>query len=214
VVESTGTWLMRRPVTGAAEPERYVDLSSAWAAFPLDISRDDKWVVYGATTANGWDLLAMNMTDRKTWSVLATPGNKAQGQFSPDARWLAYASDESGSWEVYVTSFPATVGKWQISSAGGSQPRWSADGKELFFIAADGWMMAAPVRTGRTFENSTPRRLFQSNAMINVTPFRIGYAVSPKGEFLVSRVVTEAVEPITLVHNWTATLRQATTNGK
>jgi serine/threonine protein kinase/Tol biopolymer transport system component len=213
-VEATGTWLMRRPITGAAEPERYVDTTSVWAAFPIDASRDGRWVIYGATSANGWDILAMDMADKKSQSVLATPGNKVQGQFSADGRWLAYASDESGSWEVYVTSFPATAGKWQISSAGGSQPRWSGDGKELFFIATDGSMMSASVRAGKTFESSPPRRLFQSNAMINVAPFRTGYAVSPKGEFLVSRVVSEAVEPITLVHNWTATLRQGTSNGR
>jgi hypothetical protein len=213
-VEATGTWLLRRPITGAGEPEKYVDASSLWAAFPLDMSRDDKWMIYGATSAGGWDILAMNMADKTAHSVLATPGNRVQGQFSPDARWLAYASDESGGWEVYVTSFPGTSGKWQISSAGGSQPRWSGDGKELFFIAPDGSMMAASVRTGKTFESATPRRLFQSNGMINVAPFRIGYAVSPKGEFLVSRVVSEAVEPITLVHNWTAALRQGTGNGR
>ena len=76
---------------------------------------------------------------------------------------MAYASNESGKWEVYVTSFPAAQGKWQVSSGGGEQPRWRGDGKELFYLSSDGKVMSEPVTEGANFDAGAPVPLFQAN---------------------------------------------------
>lgn len=78
------------------------------------------------------------------------------GQFSPDTRWVAYASNENGRWEIYVTSFPDARGKWQISNSGGTQPRWRGDGKELFSLSSDGQLMAVPIVPGTNFDPGAP----------------------------------------------------------
>ncbi len=80
----------------------------------------------------------------KPTAILRTPSDEAAGQFSPDVHWIAYQSNESGRTEVYVRAFPEG-GTWQISTAGGSWPRWRRDGKELYFISPDGQLMAAPM---------------------------------------------------------------------
>jgi hypothetical protein len=94
----------------------------------------------------------------KAEPFLETPANERQGQFSPDVRWVAYTSDESGTAEVYVRRFPGGDGKWRVSTHGGAQARWRRDGKELFYLAPDGNLMAADVRqSALTFETSPPR---------------------------------------------------------
>src|SRR5437667_12530984 len=85
--------------------------------------------------------------DRKASPFLATPFNEANAQFSPDVRWLAYQSDESGQHQIYVQPFPGPGGKWQVSNEGGTQPRWNRNGKELFYISADGKLMSVAIET-------------------------------------------------------------------
>jgi Tol biopolymer transport system component len=197
--------LYERAASGAGG-ERVVFDPPHWAVFPLDWSADGRWLIYAAATGTAWDVGALNVRDGTRRPLLDTASNEVQGQVSPDDKWLAYASDESGTWEVYVTSFPDATGKWMVSSDGGSQPRWSADGRELYFLQGDGTLMTAAVKPGATFSAAQARALFRTTALRNLTPFRTGYVVSPKGEFLISSVVSEAVEPITIVHNWTAAL--------
>jgi hypothetical protein len=90
-----------------------------------------------------------------------------EGQLSPDSRWMAFASDRSGQYEVYVRPFPPGEGEWVISNAGGTQPRWRADGKEMFFIATDGKMMAVPVKAAPgvkpSLEAGVPAALFDAH---------------------------------------------------
>ena len=112
----------------------------------------------------------MGSSERKPIPFLVTPADETFGQFSPDGKWVAYDSDESGRREVYVQGFapdrvPAAAGgKWTISSGGGNKPRWRRDGKELFYIALDGKMMAVPVKTtAATFEPGVPVPLFETN---------------------------------------------------
>jgi Tol biopolymer transport system component len=93
--------------------------------------------------------------------LLNTKANEANGQISPDGKWVAYASDESGTWEIYVTSFPGAAGKWQVSRGGGTEPRWQGDGKEIFYIAPSGMLMAVPVNGESIFATGTPAPLFQ-----------------------------------------------------
>ena len=102
----------------------------------------DLWVFpMGESSQNG-----ERATARKPIPFLRTEFTEWQGQLSSDSRWMAYASDVSGQFEVYVQPFPAGEGKWKISIAGGEGPRWRGDGRELFFVAADGKMMAVPVK--------------------------------------------------------------------
>ena len=93
---------------------------------------------------------------------MTTTANETNGLISDDGKWVAYASDESGNWEVYVTSFPGAVGKWQVSRGGGSEPRWRADGKEIFYIGANGMLIAVSVNTENGFSTGAPAPLFQS----------------------------------------------------
>jgi serine/threonine protein kinase len=106
--------------------------------------------------------------------------NESQGQFSPDGRWIAYVSDESGAQQVYVQSFPTLGGQRQISTEGGTQPQWRRDGKELFYLAPDRQLMAVTVKAGATFEHDAPRALFQTE--LNVAALRQSYAVSADGQ--------------------------------
>src|SRR5260370_27216602 len=99
--------------------------------------------------------------DQKPFPFLQTEFNERDGRFSPDGRWIAYASDESSTWQVYVHSFPASGGKWLVSTNGGYFPAWRRDGKELFYVSADKKMMAVEVKgEGATFERGVPKVLF------------------------------------------------------
>ena len=134
---------------------------------------------------------------------------RRQLQLSPDGKWIAYVSDESKQrTEVYVQSFPPTGIKRQISTTGGVQPRWRNDGRELFYIAEDGKLMAVPVKTGATFEFGSPSALFEPPVPQGAdSP---GYEVSPDGLRFLFRTVPagEKPAPITIVTNWLASLKQ------
>lgn len=139
-----------------------------------------------------------------------TPADETFGQFSPDGRWIAYSSNESGRREVYVRGFApdrvpaAAIGKWQISTAGGDKPRWRRDGRELYYLAPDGKLMAVPVTLGSTFDVGIATPLFD----IRVVGFG-PYDVAADGRFLMLTPVDDAPRtssPITLVLNWQAGL--------
>ena len=136
--------------------------------------------------------------------MVNTPSDERHGQFSPDGRWVAYTTNESGQSEIVVQPFPEPTGKWQASTGGGAQPRWRADGRELYFIAPDGKLMAAPVTaSGSTFQAGTPIALFATRIGAAVATARQHYAVSRDGRFLINETAEEAaVSPITLILNW------------
>jgi len=139
--------------------------------------------------------------------LLTTKGSERNGQISPDGKWVAYASTESGDWEVYVTTFPGAAGKWQISRGGGSEPRWSGDGKELFFIGQSGMLTAAPIVTAGGFSSGTPVPLFQVRGRAAVSSTDLfTYDVSRDGkQFLVNRYLKpDHPSPLTIVLNATA----------
>ena len=123
-------------------------LASPFTKQPNDWSPDSRFLLYQhGDPKTGWDLAAMPMMgDRKPTVVASTPFEERGGQFSPDGRWVAYQSNESGRSEIYVQSFPGPGGKWQVSTAGGTDARWRPDGKELFFLAPDAKLMAVSVR--------------------------------------------------------------------
>ncbi len=139
---------------------------------------------------------------------MRTEANEGAAVLSPDGRWMAYNSDESGRYEVYVQSFPGGGGKRQISIGGGTGPHWRGDGKELYYHAPDGKLMAAPVTSGASLEVGTPVALFEFRASgHSITPH---YSVTRDGQrFLLSTIVeTVPNAPLTVVTNWTAQVKR------
>ncbi|MEO8190046.1 MAG: protein kinase [Acidobacteriota bacterium] len=176
---------------------------------PTDWSSDGRFVVHNlidSRTKRGWDLGIYSVAEKKSSVFLSTPSSEANGRFSPDVRWLAYTSDESGRYEVYVRPFPGPGGKWQISTAGGGQPVWNPNGKEIFYASADNKMMAVDVKTDSGFEAGTARALFELT-LKSGTGWK--YDVSPDGQrFLANTVMGEVkANPITLVLNWAAEIK-------
>ena len=148
---------------------------------------------------------------------MTTPFDETAGQFSPDGRWVAYQSNESRPVQIYVRPFPGPGGPRQVTTAGGSQPRWRPDGKELFYVGLDGRLMAVPIAVGadRQLETGTAVALFRTQlatgANINsgVTGSKAQYAVAPDGRFLMNMTVEAATAtPITVVLNWDAALKK------
>jgi eukaryotic-like serine/threonine-protein kinase len=197
---------------GAGAPEKRVQSSNV--KHPNHISADGRYLMYdehnGAQRQDLW-VLPLKAGARPI-SFVAGPADETYGQFSPDSRWVAYASDESGRYEVYVRAFlpdqvPAAGSrKWIVSTAGGDKPRWSRNGKELFYLAADGKMMAVPIKGGEGFEPGNPVALFATR-----TAGYLPYDVSPDGRFLINTPVDEgttAANTITVVMNWTSLFRK------
>ena len=140
--------------------------------------------------------------DRKPIAVAKTAFDERIGQFSFDGHWVAYQTNESGEFQIVVQPFPEPTGKWQVSTSGGTQPRWRADGKEIYFIAPDGKLMAASVTTqGATFAPGTSVALFPASPVVGGT-VKQQYAVSRDGRFLINEPVESATAPITLILNW------------
>jgi hypothetical protein len=132
-------------------------------------------------------------------------------QFSPDGRWIAYASNETGGWEIYVSPFPSGAGKWQVSSAGGQEPRWRHDGKELFYVSAEGKIMALAVTAGASFKADSPVALFQTHRRQPVSlPDVFSYDVSGDGQkFLILTKVDEAnAAPLSVLLNWASDIEK------
>jgi dipeptidyl aminopeptidase/acylaminoacyl peptidase len=175
--------------------------------YPTDWSADGQSLMYQATTGDkGWDLWVVRVgPDQKASepkSFIGTEFNERDGRFSPDVRWVAYTSDESGRNEVYVQSFPAGSRKWQVSRAGGGKPVWRRDGRELYYLSHDGYMMAVPVTIVPSFEAGEPQTLFAISASANQLGTQ--YAVNDTGEtfFVMSRSPAASRNSFTLLMNW------------
>ena len=136
--------------------------------------------------------------DRKAFPIVR--GSSNEPHVSPDGRWLAYGSPETGRWEVYVVAFPDGDKKRRISTNGGGQPRWRLDGREVFFMAPDGKMMAVDIATGTAIEPGTPRVLFETG--VTLDPSHDQYAVSADGQRFLLRMPVAESAPVTVVVNW------------
>ena len=148
--------------------------------------------------------------DRKPRPFLQTPFNEGGAIFSPDGRWLAYQSDESGRNEIYVASFPDAAKKWQISIGGGTEPLWGRNGRELFYRDGDK-MMAADVTTKPPFAAGKPKPLFKGNFVANPFSFWPNYDVSPDSQRFLMLQATEqeqAASQINIVLNWSEELKE------
>ena len=200
--------LVKKRFDGSSSEE--VISAKANASAVCDWSRDGKWILYmvqGAETRT--DLWYVSATDKgEPRPFLQTKAHETCGQFSPDGKWVAYSSDESGAYQIYVQAF-ASGGKRQVSRDPGIQPRWSGDGKELFFHSYDSdAVMAVDIRAGAAIEPGIPRKLF--DAVVAPGQGGINYAVTANGQKFIIPTETRAsvAEPITAILNWTSVIKK------
>jgi serine/threonine protein kinase/Tol biopolymer transport system component len=179
-----------------------------WQKFPTSWSHDGQNILLTAfqkSNSQIWLLSSLN-SPKASPLIQNSAFNCIGAQFSPDAHYIAYVSTESGHPEVYVQQFPLSGGKWQVSSGLGWAPLWRADGKELFYQATDGRIMAVEITTGKGFAASQPQQLFKTNIKVSQD---YGYAVSADGQrFLINSLIEESgTPPIVMVFNWPSTLK-------
>lgn len=190
-----GTIFMK--TVGVADEKIFVGaVASSW---PSDWSRDGKYILFDRpATATQSDVWLAPVSGGAPKPLLATPANEMQAVFSPDGKWIAYASDEeNGRFNVYVRPFPLTAEEWKVSENGGEAPRWRADGKELFFLAPhdhDVSMMAAPIDASNGFHAGKPVELFRRPIDMQTDVLRSGvyYDVMPNGQEFVATLLTHA----------------------
>ena len=174
---------------------------------PFDWSSDGRFILYSqnepTTQQDMWVLPLFG--EQKPFAFLQTQFDEKFARFSPDGRWVAFMSNESGRDEIYVTRFDQPGEKWRISTAGGRNPRWRRDGKELFYLAADKKLMSVSVKSAATFEAGAPTALFKIDSILEGD-----YEVTVDGQrFLVNSIVAGAQSlPFTVVLNWTKDLRR------
>ena len=201
--------LYQKVTSGAGEDELLLK-SNTWK-HPVDWSEDSRFILYvnndPKTISDLWILPLEG--NREPFPFAQTQFIEMQGRFYPDSKWIAYVSNESGSWEVYVQDFPTSGGKLRISSRGGTQPIWRGDGKELFYISADQKLMAVEVKSGtgakEGFEIGVPRPLFNFPA----PGILVNYDVTDDGRrFLIVTNEETTPSPITVVLNWAAELKR------
>jgi serine/threonine protein kinase len=176
---------------------------------PNSWSVDDKKILCTLQPgAGGTQLVLIPATGGKSEPFLGTKA-ETNGQISPDGRWVAYASRESGDWEIYVTTFPAAAGKWQVSRGGGIEPRWRRDGKEIFYIGPRSTLMAVSSNSDGSFLAGNPTPLFRTQLRAPVSSTDLfSYDVAKDGQrFLVNRYAKpQQVAPLHIVLNATAGL--------
>jgi Tol biopolymer transport system component len=207
--------LFRGPANSAGSEE--VLYASDTGKVPTSWSPDGKQLLYftGGTPRHEIWLLPLT-SDRpgeppKPERLLKTGFNELFGQFSPDGRWVAYSSDVSGQSEIYVTFLSRPSERHQISTNGGGRPRWRRDGKELYYIALDGKLMATETRISETSVETGP-----THALLTITgssPASTAgypYEVSADGQRILTSIPAGdgAIQPVTLVQNWTGALKK------
>ncbi|HEX9690515.1 MAG TPA: protein kinase [Gemmatimonadales bacterium] len=194
----------RKRADGVGQAELVLDLPDP--VNQVQISPDGEWLVYRTGRNNVLDIAMRRMIGDTTAIALIADSNinEHSPALSPDGRWLAYISDESGRWELYVRPFPdVNAGRWQVSTAGGSEPVWASSGRELFYKDARGNLMTADVQGGSSFVVGQTKILFQTNDYYNYS-FHPQYDVTPDGQRFVMvrfRGAGEAGDLI-VVENW------------
>jgi eukaryotic-like serine/threonine-protein kinase len=205
----TGTWQIYRKNVDSGQPDEQLTTGPEDKIAP-EWSRDGRYLVFiqiGTTTAEDIFALALD-GDRRPFPILQTPAIETNPALSPDGQWLAFESSYTGRPEVYVTRFPssrnavaATLPRWQVSTQGGSRPRWSGDGRALYYVALDDLrIMKADVHSSAAaFENEAPR-VFVEIPVMSVT--RAPFDVAEDGRLLVlERTITQGI-PLAIITNW------------
>ncbi len=187
------------------EPDKFIRRGGG-DPYPNSWTLDDQAILCTLQAGGGASrVVLVPASGAEMTPFLAGPGSKASvsnGQISPDGKWAAYASNESGDWETYVTTFPGAAGKWQVSRGGGTEPRWRGDGKEIFYIGPKGTLTAVPVSTEGTFSAGTATSLFQIRGWVPISSSDlVTYDVTKDGKrFLVNRYVKpEHIQPLTIL---------------
>jgi Tol biopolymer transport system component len=201
--------LYRKSSSGAGEETLLA--ATGTQTYPRDWTRDGRMIEFDkgnrpATTM--WFLPMDGGTAGKPFAFAPGPYYHAQGHFSPDGHWLAYVSGESGRDEIFVQDFPPAGTKIQVSSSGGTEPRWRADGRELYYIARDGQMTAVGVEGGKELRLGAAKPLFDTHFAASALSFPMRrYGVAPAGDrFFINVPVGQRVPPITVVTNWMSRL--------
>jgi serine/threonine protein kinase/Tol biopolymer transport system component len=204
---TSGVALYQRLASGVGEAVLLHD-SPEWKSFG-STGPDGELVYDSQSVETGWDIWVFQRGAREPVPYLRTEAAERNGAVSPDGRWLAYESDETGRREVFVSSFPISRDKWQVSVDGGDLPSWREDGRELFYIAPDSRIMAVEVAANTTFTRGQTRPLFLAPLSTGAGP-TLDFDVSSDGtRFLVNALADQgAGAPITVVVNWTAALER------
>ena len=227
----SGVYNLYWKTANSDQPEQLL-LPNMVTDVPTQWTHDGRFIVYFELTPNSkrdiWVLPASaSAADRKPFAFLQSEFDELFGQLSPDERWMAFTSDRSGRREVYVRQFPSGDSEWPLSTAGGQAPRWKGDGKELYYQAADGKMMAVAIKKSSSgarpaFEPAVPVALFDSHMIseasaagsqnLNSTSVQFEYAVTADGKrFLINTIsvaATASAQPLTVVTNWLTALEK------
>jgi hypothetical protein len=204
--------LYQRAASGAGNEEALLKTDNNKGS--TDWSADGRFILYQEQSQKtDFDLWVLPSSGgQKPFPYLQTAFAEQQGRFSPDGKLVAYASNESGTWQVYVQSFSASGGKWQVSTNGGAQPQWRRDGKELFYLSSDRKLMAVEVKgNGPTFDAGAPKELFELRLQIGGLPGQTNYYVADDDgqRFLVASAPEERLSTTTkVVLNWTADVKR------
>src|SRR5438105_1890369 len=193
--------IYQKNADGSGPEELIVDLGLVGDQLCWDWSHDGKYLL----AHKGPELWSVSMADRQAKPFIQAKWSVRNARFSPDGRWVAYASNETGNWEVYVSPFPTATSKWQVSRGGGERPRWRRDGKELFFLSGEGKITAVAVKTGSTFEAGPPVTLFQTHTAQPISTQDVfSYDLSGDGQkFLINTRVDEPnAAPLSIILNW------------
>jgi Tol biopolymer transport system component len=197
-----GAQIMVKAASGLEREKAVIAESPQDDIFPNSWTLDGQEILCTFQEPNYTHLLLVPVTGGKPAPLLSGKGNQIDGQISHDGKWLAYASDESGQWEVYVSTFPGAAGKWQVSRGGGTEPRWRGDGKEIYYLAPGGMLTAVPVNYEGTFSTGQPMPLFQFHGRAPISSTDVfTYDVSNDGsKFLVNRYLKpDHLDPLTIV---------------
>jgi serine/threonine-protein kinase len=203
-----------QPADGSGKAERLT--TSANGQVPVSWSPDGQVLAFvDLSPTSGRDIWTLRLSDRKPQVLLQTPFNEGTPTFSSDGRWLAYVSDESGRYEVYVQPYPGPGAKWQISTEGGTEPVWNPNERELFYRQGDK-LMAVEVATQPAFSAGKPRMLFERQYAPSATATSRNYDVSPDGQrFLMVKTLEQEppISQINVVLNWFEELKQKVPTG-
>jgi eukaryotic-like serine/threonine-protein kinase len=206
-----GTHIHAKSATGAGAEDLVFESNSN--EIPTDWSPNGRYIPFSRQkTGGGVDLWVLDTIEKKASPFIETRFDKAQSKISPDGRWIAYTTNDSGMYQIVVQSFPdPNGGKWQITSQGGIEPKWRHDGRELYYLALDGKLMAVSIKGEKTIEAGTPTPLFETPLTVprGQLPRTHRYDVAPDGRFLIAvPKATATAPPIVAVMNWTSGLEK------
>jgi Tol biopolymer transport system component len=199
---NAGTGLFLKATTSLQREREIAQSPSIDDLLPNSWSADGQRLLLSHFSPSGSRLELLSIAGGKLEPFLSAKGSQSNGMISPDGKWVAYASDESGNWEIYVTTFPDAAGKWQVSRGGGTEPRWRGDCKEIFYVAPKGMLMAVSVDSENGLTTGLPAPLFQIHRRAPISSTDVfSYDVARDGKrFLVNRYVKpDQIGPLTIV---------------